>query len=230
LLTVERNEQYLERHITDPKRIIVIVDGDNIPVGYAHLIDETTKQLVVNEAMTSSFEVSKSLLKEILKRFSQEISSDLEIRMSPKMPFVHHLNHLGCEFKIRSFAEGEGNGMLAIVDLYKLLNDLIPLLNYRLEQSEFYKLSTDLILGTDKIHVGLKVRNGQVQEIENVNLSDEFALKTNHRYFVRNIVGYWSLEDLLQMTDTKISDEKFRRLFHVLFPQEEPYMLPLDYF
>jgi len=230
LLTVERNEQYLKRHLTDSKRIVLIVDENDTPIGYAHLIDETTKQFMVNEAITSSFEVSKSLLIEIAKRFSPMISTNLEIRMSPQMPFVRHLYSIGCEFKIRSFSESEGNGMLAIVDLHKLLNDLTPLLNNRLNQSEFYKLSTDLILRTDKENVRLKIQKGQIQEIEKINLSQEFALKMNYRYFVRNIVGYWSIDDLLQMTVAKISDEKSQRLLHVLFPHEEPYMLPLDYF
>lgn len=229
ILTVDRNEDYFKRIVSDPKRIVLILDQSNEPVGYAHLVDDITKQFVVNEAITSNYETSQILAFEILQR-APKATVSIEIRMSPQQPFVQHIQHMGSEFHIEAKSEGDGNAMLAIVNLHKLLKALIPLFNKRLKFSEFYNDNYKLMLATEKEKLGIRIEKGKVQKIEKITSNNFTSLKANHRYFVRNIVGYWSIKELLDLTAAKIDDEKKMRLFSVLFPKEEPFMLPLDYF
>ena len=228
ILTVDRNEVYLKRIICESKRIILILENDEI-VGYAQVFDDIAKRFVVNEAITSGYEISKALAFEIQKKAPRS-SPNIEVRMSPQMPFVQHLQHMGTEMFVKSHGEGEGNAMLAIIDLYLLMNDLISLFNKRLQSSEFYNSNLYVALATEKEKLNISIEQGVVQKIEKTNSNDHYSLEVNHRYFVRNIVGYWTIQELLSLTDVKVGNKKSLRLFDVLFPKQEPFMLPLDYF
>ena len=232
ILTVARTEAYFRRLITEPKRIIIAVDKTDQPVGYAHVCDDITRQYVVNEVAAVNLEAAQTLLHEILAQAPQPLAPTLEIRMSPRMPFVHQMLHLGSEMKIRAYGEGEGIGMLAVINLQQLLDELKPLLSQRLQHSEFYNLSEPLTLATEQEAVTLQIEQGEVVKAEAIGekSGNILGVRANHRYFVRNLIGYWSVDELLTLTDAQIADDRCHRLLEVLLPETEPFMLPLDYF
>ncbi len=232
ILTVVRTTAYLRRLLTEPKRIILAVDDTDQPVGYAHVWDDITRQYVVNEAAAANLAAAQTLLHAILAQAPQPLAPALEIRMSPRWPFVRQLQHLGSETKIRAYGEGEGNGMLAIINLQQLLAKIKPLLNQRLQQSEFLNLSKPLTLATEQESVTLSFKQGEVIKVEASRPQSRVGLlvQANHRYLVRNLVGYWSIDELLTLTNARVSDDHCRCLLAVLLPETEPFMLPLDYF
>ena len=86
--------------------------------------------------------------------------------MAPGMPFVNHLLHFGSEMKVTSYGEGEGNGMLVIIDLVSLLNELRPLFSYRLQNSEFKNFSDELDISTDQETVTLIINKGEFVSVK----------------------------------------------------------------
>ena len=229
---VDRTESCFRRLTTRPKNFIVLLDKRNQIAGYANIRDEITNQFVVNEAAADNPAASAALFTEIIKHAPHPVPRQIEIRMSPAMPFVRYLSRLGSELKIKTYSEGEGNAMMAIIDLQKLLTDLIPQFNLRLQRSELHRLSDQLNIETDREKVALVMKNGKIVAVEksSPNRSDTMKLTADHRYLVRNIVGSWSIENLLETTPAKCSGDSAQRLLNILFPETEPFLLPLDYF
>ncbi len=232
ILAVDRSEQYFVRLIKDYKKFIIVVDARDNPVGYVSFEDNITRQFVINEAITTSIAVSLALFHEALNQAPEPVPPTLEIRMAPGMAFVNHLLHFGGEMKETTYSEGEGNGMLVIIDLIPLLNELKPLFSSRLQHSEFNDCSDQLDISTDKETVTLIINNGELISVKkNPRFSNKgISLNSDYRYFVRNIVGYWSVSELTEFTDAKIPDKSCLLLLETLFPKTDPFMSALDYF
>ncbi len=229
-LVIDRTVPYLESKAIDPAHLLIITDAGNRLMGYAHTWDHISGVFTVIEAVTQNYEVSGVLLQEILNR-KPASEPTLKIKMSPQMPFVKHIRYLGTELKSRCFGEGEGKGMLAIVDLCQLLNKLKPILEERVANSRFYQFTGKLVIQTQQ-SVELSFNNGILELCKSYQQvsADKVHFKTDFRYFVRNIVGYWSILDLLEQTDARVADPQTLDLLRVLFPEADAFLLPLDYF
>ncbi|MBD3288808.1 GNAT family N-acetyltransferase [candidate division KSB1 bacterium] len=228
-LVIDRNTRYMECKINQRDLLIVITDSKGKLAGYAHTWDHIGNKFAVMEAMTAERDASLALLSEILKQ--KPTNEPLIIKMSPQMPFVRHVRSLGSELKIRSFGEGEGMGMVAVIDLCQLINNLKPLFNERLQTSKFNTFSGKLKIACDQ-PVQLLFDDGELKSCTPAanDSTAGFWLDTDLRYFSRNLIGYWTIRDLLDHTDAKSSNSECLELLEVLFPETEPFMLPWDYF
>jgi hypothetical protein len=199
-------------------------------MGYAHTWDRISGVFTVIEAVTQNYVISKALLREILKQ-KPATEPTLKIKMSPQMPFIRHIRYLGTELKSHCFGEGEGKGMLAIVDLCQLLNKFKPLLEARLAASRFHEFTGKITIQSQQ-SVELLFEHGILQSCTPFQSfsAEKVDFKTDFRYLVRNVVGYWSIPDLLEQTDARVADPKMQDLLSILFPETDAFLLPLDYF
>ena len=231
LLTVARNERYWQRITGQPDRFLVVENASGEIGAYAHLWDEYSRKFVVNEAATDGWESSVALLHAVLERAPRELCGRLEVRMPPQMRFIRHIRELGSEMTIRTYAEGEGQGMLALLGLVNLLSQIRPLLEERLAGSRFSGFSGRLVIQTESERVALEFREGKIR-VQEMKLVDpvEPDLYAEARYLVRNLVGFWSIGDALQQGRISVSGAEARDVLEVLFPEEDPYMFFADYF
>lgn len=229
-LVVDRSLAYLESKQIEPQHVLVLTHANGQLAGYALTWDRIKSQFAVIEAITENHQASLALLAEIYKR-KPATDATLKIKMSPQMPFVRHVRYLGTEMQSRVFGEGEGKGMLAIVDLCRLLNKFKPLLNQRLAASCFHQFSGRLEIHCQQ-SVALDFENGTLHHCQafSPTSTSTAALITDLRYFTRNVIGFWSISDLLEQTEAQIADEMTQELFGFLFPKAAPFLLPLDYF
>ncbi len=229
-LVVDRSIQYIESKIDHPDALIILTDSNDRVAGYAHTWDPVANKFMVIEAMTENRDASLALLSEIVKRKpSNELT--VTIKMSPNMPFVQHVRYLGTELTSRCFGEGEGKAMIAITDLCQLINKFKPLLDKRLAASRFNQFNGKLKIQCSQ-PVELLIENGILNTCRPAakDSASRFRLATDLRYFSRNVIGFWSIRNLLDNTDATVTDEECVELLNVLFPETEPFLLPWDYF
>jgi len=229
-LVVDRTVKYLQSKVIHPAHLIILTDSANRLVGYANVWDPISNRFTVIEAISENQEVSWVLLSEILKR-KPDTDPSVTIKMSPHIPFVRHIRGLGSELRIRYFREGEGKGMLAIIDLCQLMQKLKPLLNARLAASRFYHFSGRLEIQSQQ-SIELLFENGILQTCKPAPKPSTVrsGLVADFRYFTRNLIGYWSIQDLLNQSSASISDKLSLDLLEILFPETNPFLLPWDYF
>jgi len=229
-LVVDRTVPYFESKAIDPNQVVVLTDSARRLAGYAFTWDAIKSQFTVIEAISTHRAASLALFSEILKR-KPAGESTLKIKMSPQMPFVRHVRYLGTDLQSRCFGEGEGKGMLALVDLCQVLQKFKPLFDQRLAASRWYDFSGRLEIHSQQ-SVELVFEDGCLSQCQKIVPPAERSagLVTDLRYFTRNVIGYWSIPDLLDQTGASVSDDDSRELLETLFPKLHPFLLPFDYF
>ena len=231
-LCVIRNEAYWHRVLPDLSRVQVLLDGSGKVCGYAHLKDDITGAFVVNEAAALNRDAGIALLHKVWLLAPEPRPVRLEVRLSPRAPLAAWLADLSSEWHIRTFGAGEGQGMLALISLRRALEALAPVLSQRLKRSYYSGLTGRLIIQTEQGRENLVLDRGDITigEAYSANIPGLGGLKTDSRFFVRNLVGFWSIPSLLQSGQAGVRGKEAEALLAVLFPEDEPFMLPLDYF
>lgn len=218
--------------IAKPKTTFVAVDRRDNPVGYVVTSAPPTAPSLafhVKEAVAFDAPTAALLTAYLRDRARELYLAELEFHQRPDSWFIGYLEDFGATHSIRLHAEGEGQGMLRIVLLKDLFEDL------REELSRRFLAAAD---APDALEIAFKTDVGQVAlrgGKRGIVVADKPAkgaviIKTPQNALTRLVIGHAGVERFLRRVGKENLAEKPRRLLEILFPAATPYLCEGDYF
>ncbi len=111
-----------------------------------------------------------------------------------------------------------------ILDLTRFLTKLSPVLESRIEDSEFKGVSKDITLNLWKFAVSMKIEGGKIGPIEKVHGEKDRTIGLNPYAFIKLALGYKSRLELEEMyPDFRVRGE-MGGLIDVMFPKQPGYI------
>lgn len=230
LWTVDRTIAYFKSRIPQCDHVLVLTDEQERVSGYICFKNTIDHKVTIIEAITRNFETSLAMIKKIQER-TQGNESEIIIKMPRQFPFVRHILYQGAELRTRYFGDDDAKGMLLILNLCRIINRFKLLFDERLAVSSLHDWSGLLNIQCE-MPVQLIFKKGKLIsccQLQSTSTA-EMELNCDLRYFARNLIGYWSINDLLNQTNAKVSSFECIALLSVLFPKTCPSWLSLDSF
>ncbi len=111
-----------------------------------------------------------------------------------------------------------------ILDLAKFLTRLIPVLEQRIEDSEFKGVSKVLTMNFWKFAIKVRIEDGKVTDIEKVHGEEDRTIGWNPYAFIQLALGYKSRKELEEMyPDFRVRGD-VGGLIDVMFPKQPGYI------
>lgn len=111
-----------------------------------------------------------------------------------------------------------------ILDLTNFLTKLIPVLEHRIEDSEFKSVSKDLAINFWKFAVSMKIEEGKIVSIEKVHGEKDRTIGLNPYAFIKLVLGYKSRVELEEMYSDFWVRGELGGLIDVMFPKQPGYI------
>ena len=111
-----------------------------------------------------------------------------------------------------------------ILDLTRFLTKLSPVLESRIEDSEFKGVSKDITLNFWKFAVSMKIEGGKIVSIEKVHGEKDRTIGLNPYAFIKLALGYKSRLELEEMyPDFRVKGD-IGGIIDVMFPKHSGYI------
>lgn len=111
-----------------------------------------------------------------------------------------------------------------ILDLTNFLTKMRPVLEYRIEDSEFKGVSKDLALNFWKFVISMKIEEGKIVSIEKVCGEKDRKIGLNPDAFIKLALGYKSRLELEKMYPDFWIRGDLGDLIDVMFPKQPSYI------
>jgi predicted acetyltransferase len=216
-----------------PKTTLVVSDEGGKIQGYAIFAQPYGAPFYVQEVAAPTSEVKETIMAAFVQKAREAVISEIEFRLAPDHSFWGYLQDFGARNITRVYKEGEGQGMLCIVDVLLLFQNIREELQERIARSKFIGDTTGFNISTDigEIHIGIEQGKVSIQSGTNERLP---TLNVSQNILVRSVIGYWDISRLdsrLRALDGYASVAgELKPLLEILFPPDFPYTCESDYF
>ncbi len=230
-LSAERVEAAWSLFVS-PKTSFVVPDKKDRPVAY--LITsaapyEPTLAFHMREAVAFDAE-SAAILAEFARDRARELFlPEVEIHQRPDSYFVEYLSEFGAVQTAKIYGEGEGQGMLRIVLLRELFEDIRAELSDRYRAWSNTPHGVQVVFKTDAGEVTLTAERDAIAISETAG-KGATVLKTPQNVLTRLVIGYWGVDRFFRRAGIRRIPDDVLRLLSILFPAGTPYLNESDYF
>jgi hypothetical protein len=187
----------------------------------------------VSEVGGAEVDVQQTIMAEFVKKAHESAIAEIEFRLAPDHSFWGYLQDFGAVNRAQVFKEGEGQGMLCIVDLLLLFQNLREELEERVGKSRFCGESVGLNIASDIGEINIGIEGGKIQVGEGVDKNVR-TINVPQNLLVRSMIGYWDVYRLKRRLSTQKKygeiPGELLPLLKVLFPANYPYTCESDYF
>ncbi len=213
--------------------VYVVTDKKNSITGYVITnTDPTlkrTESFDILEAVTFD-KISAEAIVVFLKDCARSMyQNELRLRQRPDTYFAEYLCDFGGVKKIEIPYEGRGGGMLRIILLKELFEDLREELSSRLLSHSDFPKNAQIHFKTDIGEITLASCDEGIDLTNRINKS-AITIETPQTALTRLIVGYWSAERFLRRVKAESVSDKCLLLLQMLFPQDIPCISDCDFF
>ncbi len=194
----------------------VILDGDEM-VAYYRWWAESKETLVIKELAVKDKSHSRYIAGIIRAEAEKQCLTKILSKLSYEDEFSKYLFEFGAD-KSKIYA-----WQVKILDPRGFLEKLGPVLERRLENSEFKGLSKELMMNFWKYAISLRFEDGRLVSVEEVPEAKR-VLGMNPYVSIQLFLGYRSREELEYMYPDFYFRKDHQRLIDVLFPRKPGYI------
>lgn len=220
--SVEYLKYMIEEKALDKGSYWYIVSSGEDLRGYAWIKKEES-QLVIKEIAMRDEIASESFCLKLYQIIKDENYDHIGIRCVLNNSFAKYIYKIGGTFKCNNeIFDGTWAEMYKILNLKNALIGILSLLQERLKESKFNKLSTKYTIVTEEEKVTLEIKEGVINIADTIGIEVKIPMNV----FTSVYTGYKSIEyfkDKIQY-----SNDEVEAVFKVLFPQGYPYIWTLD--
>lgn len=196
------------------------VEKDGEMVAYFRMSHRTqSKELVLREISDTDYSASNVVLcfiKDIGRKKGHET---LAARTSYCDPLTRILVTLGAEQRIPPYA-----WQIRVTDYVNLLQKMKPVLEARIESSEYRGLNEKINFNLWRYMVQIAFENGEITSVQKLNAVEKYAVGANPLVLVKLLLGYRSRQELESCYPDFYVRAKYKQLIDVLFPQFPSYI------
>lgn len=230
-LSVVRVEQSWFRQPL-PNTCFVVTDDSDKPKAYIVTSappQPPSQSFHIKEAVAFDKVSADALLKFLIERLKIIFQNEFEIHQRPDTFFVEYLKDFGGIQKFVYPYEGMGQGMLRIVLLKELFEDLKAEIESRIANS--VKTIGDLQINfkTDIGEIILDIKDGKIEIAKKASKS-AFSIETSQDALVRLILGYYGTQAFIRRIKAEKMPAKAIDALSIIFPEDIPYTSEIDYF
>jgi predicted acetyltransferase len=185
---------------------------------YRYVVDDEKKTINIKELGISENVSAEEIAAAIRKQASEKGLTELKTGLSHMDEFSKYLISMGAK-KNRPYA-----WQVKIIDLPGLISKIKPVLEQRVENSEYTGLSKDLTINFWKYAVKMKIEEGKIVSMEKVFKEEDRTIGFNPYVFIKLALGYKSRIELEKMyPDFRVQGD-LGGLIDVMFPKQPSYI------
>lgn len=187
--------------------------------GYCrYVIDEEKKTINIKELGISENASAEEIAAAIRKQASEKGLTELKTGLSHMDEFSRYLISRGAKTN-RPYA-----WQVKIIDLPGYISKIKPVLEQRIENSEYMGLSRDITINFWKYAVKMKIEEGKIVSIERTFGEKDRTIGLNPYAFMKLALGYKSRMELESMyPDFRVQGD-LGGLIDVMFPKQSSYI------
>lgn len=187
--------------------------------GYCrYVIDEEKKTINIKELGISENASAEEIAAAIRKQASEKGLTELKTGLSHMDEFSRYLISRGAKTN-RPYA-----WQVKIIDLPGYISKIKPVLEQRIENSEYMGLSRDITINFWKYAVKMKIEEGKIVSIERTFGEKDRTIGLNPYAFMKLALGYKSRMELEKMyPDFRVQGD-LGGLIDVMFPKQSSYI------
>ena len=149
--------------------------------------------------------------------------NQIGVRCSLNNSFAKYFYKKGGTFRCNNeIFEGTWGEMYKIIDLKNALIGILNLLQERLKESKFNKLSVNYTIETEEEKATLEIEEGVINITDTKGIEVKISMNT----FTSVYTGYKSIEYFKD--EIQYFNDEIEEVFKVLFPEGYPYIWTLD--
>jgi predicted acetyltransferase len=202
----------------EPYEADVFTRGGGIAGYYRYVVDDEKKTINIKELGISENASAEEIAAVIRKLASEKGLAELKTGLSHMDEFSKYLISRGAKTN-RPYA-----WQVKIIDLPGFLSKIIPVLEQRIENSEYTGLSKDITINFWKYAVKMKIEEGKITSIEKAFGEKDRTIGFNPYVFTKLALGYKSRMELEKMyPDFRVQGDS-GGLIDVMFPKQPSYI------
>ena len=187
--------------------------------GYCrYVIDEEKKTINIKELGISENASAEEIAAAIRKQASEKGLTELKTGLSHMDEFSRYLISRGAKTN-RPYA-----WQVKIIDLPGYISKIKPVLEQRIENSEYMGLSRDITINFWKYAVKMKIEEGKIVSIERTFGEKDRTIGLNPYAFMKLALGYKSRMELEKMYPDFRVQGNLGGLIDVMFPKQSSYI------
>ena len=202
----------------EPYESNIFTRGGRI-VGYSrYVVDDEKKTINIRELGISENTSTEEIAATIRKQASEKCLTELKTGLSHIDEFSRYLISRGAKTNIPYAWQ------VKIIDLPGFLSKIKPVLEHRMESSEYMRLSKDITFNFWKYAVKMKIEEGKIVSIEKAFGEEDRIIGLNPYAFIKLALGYKSRMELEKMYPDFRAQGDLRGLIDVMFPKQPSYI------
>jgi predicted acetyltransferase len=197
-----------------------VVEEENEVIAYFRIREvKKEKQLLLTEITETDHLAAQAVL-DFLRRYGKKHKlENLSANISYEEPFSHYMMSLGAVKSIPTYA-----WQIRITDYVKIFWKLKPLLEHRLADSMYSRLTETLNFNFRAFTIQVAVEDGKIKEIKKIDKGDWSPIGLNPLAFIQLMTGYKNGQQLEEaIPDVRIAPSH-RYLIDILFPKMPSYI------
>jgi len=172
------------------------------------------KQLLLTEITEVDHIEAQAVLGFLKKYGKQHKLEKLSANISYEEPFSHYMESIGAVKSIPTYA-----WQIRITDYLKIFWKLKPVLEHRLADSMYRRLTETLDFNFRELTIQVIVKDGRITDIKKIDKSKWSPIGLNPLAFIQLVTGYKNRQQLEEaVPDVRIA-LSYRYLIDILFPK-----------
>ncbi|WBW96721.1 GNAT family N-acetyltransferase [Oceanirhabdus sp. W0125-5] len=220
--SVEYLKYMIEEKALDRDSYWYVVSSGEDLMGYAWIKKEDS-QLIIKEVAMRNETAAESLCLKIYEITNDKNYNKVGVRCPLNNSFAKYIYKKGGTFRCNNeIFHGTWGEMYKILDLKNALMGISGLLQERLKESKFNRISANYTIVTEKEIATLEIKEGVIKITDTIGIKVKIPMSVLTSIYT----GYKSIEyykDKIQYLNDEVEE-----VFKVLFPQGYPYIWTLD--
>ena len=196
----------------------VFTRGGEIAGYFRYVVDDEKKTINIRELGISENVSVEEIAATIRKQASEKGLTELKTGLSHLDEFSRYLISRGAKTN-RPYA-----WQVKIIDLPSFISKIKPVLEQRIENSEYTGLSKDITINFWKYAVKMKIEEGKIVSIERAFGEKDRTIGFNPYAFMKLALGYKSRMELEKMYPDFRVRGNLEGLIDVMFPKQSSYI------
>ena len=205
-------------HGGKPYEANVFTRGGEIAGYFRYVVDDEKKTIYIRELGISENVSVEEIAATIRKQASEKGLTELKTGLSHLDEFSRYLISRGAKTN-RPYA-----WQVKIIDLPSFISKIKPVLEERIENSEYTCLSKDITINFWKYAVKMKIEEGKIVSIERAFGEKDRTIGFNPYAFMKLALGYKSRMELEKMYPDFRVQGNLEGLIDVMFPKQSSYI------